>query len=279
MPLSDTIAFLRAKDTLRKIRYTVRREAGLLDRTLDVIGSEFGAKSLPFHVLPEKPVLHLSDAVFGRLERAAKAALHEPEEHGILLAPLKPVSSLLRNSALNDHARGPADFVTVLYRYSRHLLSGLPVENFYISEHAIESARQNVQSRHGALISSVSGFNQSVEELPAEALELQVQLCAALACEIEAARPIRRLDLSRKTSVPSQQLATSPNVFCAAAIGLAMAVASTRHSAVTMRASEVLDTAKLVTEARFARFSAAIEADDAVQRLAGEFMRVLPHLP
>lgn len=100
------LPLLRAKDTFRKIRYTLRREADLIDRTLGALGSEFGPRALPLDILPKQPVLHLSDAVFGPLERAAKIVLQEPEERGTVSAPIKPISALLRDVPLSSYGRG-----------------------------------------------------------------------------------------------------------------------------------------------------------------------------
>lgn len=279
MTKSASARFLQTRDTFRKIRYTVRREAALIDQTLNVIGSGIGASSLPFNFLPKEPVLQISDAVFGRLERAAKAALQEPHASGIMSLAMKPVGSLLSNSLFTSNSGTQVDFVTVLYHYTRYLLSGLPVANFYVSEHAVEFARQSLRSRHSILISEVIGAGSANERSSAETDEKKVRLAAALACEFDAARPIRRLDPVQAMNAPSQQLTDSPNQFCAIAIGLATAVASTRPSAVTARASEILDITRLVTDARFKGFSAAIRSDHPDQRLAGEFRRVIPYLP
>ncbi|MCG7393734.1 hypothetical protein MHY87_12525 [Microvirga sp. ACRRW] len=273
-----SITFLRARDTLRKIRYTVRHEAGLIDRTLGAIGAEFGPRSLPLQLLPDKPALQFSDAVFGSLEKAARIALQEPGELRVLSGPVKPISFLLSDTSLNNYARGPSDFVTIIYRYVRHLLRGLPVENVYVSEHAIESVRQNLQSRHAALIAEIAEADRS-KVTDAKDFERQVELCAALACEIEMARPIRRFDIVQMADTPSQAMMESPNRFCALVIGLALAIASKRPAAVTMKTSEILESGGLVVQARFCDFNAAMDAPSPVQSLTGEFARVLPYLP
>lgn len=273
------ITLLQARDTLRKIRYTVRREAGLIDRTLDAIGSELGARrTLPFHLLPEKPVLQFSDAVFGSLEKAARIALQEPGELRVLSGPVKPISALFSDTSLNNYARGPSDFVTILYRYIRHLLKGMPVENVYVSEHAIEAVRQSLQSRYSALVAEVSDAGRSAAADPRD-FERQVELCAALACEIDMARPIRRFDVVQAADAPSQPTVNSPNRFCALAIGLALAIASKRPAPVTMKTSDILESSGLVAQARFSQFTAAMDSRSPVQALTRELARVLPYLP
>ncbi len=273
-----SITFLRARDTLRKIRYTVRHEAGLIDRTLGAIGSGFVPRSLPFQLLPEKPVLQFSDAVFGSLEKAARIALQEPGELRVLSGPVKPISFLLSDTSLNNYARGPSDFVTIIYRYVRHLLRSMPVENVYVSEHAIEFVRQNLQSRYGSLIAEIVEADRT--KFPeVKNFERQVELCAALACEIDMARPIRRFDAVQAASPASQAMMESPNRFCAVVIGLAVAIASKRPAAVTMKTSEILESSGLVAQARFPQFTEAMDSSSPVQALTEEYARVLPYLP
>lgn len=250
----------------------------MIDRALDAIGSEFAPRSLPIHILPDKPLLQFSDAVFGSLEKAAKIALQEPGELRVLSGPVKPISSLLGDTSLNNYARGPSDFVTIIYRYICHLLRDLPVENVYVSEHAIESVRQNLQSRYGTLIAEVAEADRRpVTE--AKDFERQAELCAALACEIDMARPIRRFDIVQSPDTSSQPAMESPNRLCAAIIGLALAIASKRPAAVTMKTSDVLESGRLVVQARLPEFTAAMDSRVPVQSLTGEFLRVLPYLP
>lgn len=164
--------------------------------------------------------------------------------------------------------------MAALHHYTRHLLRSLPVANFYVSEHAIESARQNLYGNHRALIARAA-TTSTTEGAEAEQAGIQVTLCAALACEFDAARPVRRLDV-----VPFiQAVVESPNRFCATAIGLAIAMASTRPGATAFKTSELLESGQLVSQARFAHFRKAMDSTSSVERLAEEFQRLLPYLP
>jgi hypothetical protein len=94
---------------------------------------------------------------------------------------------------------------------------------------------------------------------------------------------MRALSMSKRTGQPLEGISGySAFVYsrCSSTtIGLAMALASTRSSAAVMTAVELLDSARLVTEARFERFSAAMEASEPVRRMADVFLHIRPYLP
>ena len=265
---------LSVKDAFREMRYSVRREAGLIDKTLDALGGDLRAKASPFLPLSETPILRLTDAVFGSLEKAATLAF-APERPKTGYPYLKPVSALLRTT--EGHRRlADAEFVQAQYRFARDVLHELGVENLLLSEQAVETARQMLDARHADLIAAVS--DGPVKDLSATERAARVRLCAAIAHTLNAARPIRRLDLPMGKE-PSQHLFLSPNLYCFTLTALATAIVSVTTLGPDTGLADVLEAANTVVDVRFARFSAAMSSRDPLGALTREFQAVLPYLP
>lgn len=262
------------KDVLREMRYSVRREAGLIDKTLDALGGELRGKASPFMPLSEPPVLRLTDAFFGSLEKAATLAF-APERTGIAYPYLRPVSAFVTIET-GQRKLVAADFVQAHYRFARDLLHELGVENLLLSEQAIETARQRLEARHSDLVAALSGC--PVKQLPATERASRVQFCAATAVIMNDVRPIRRLDLPMGKGA-SAHLFLAPNLYCFTLMALATAIVSTTALDRDTSLTDVMEAANTVTDARFKRFSAAMASRDPVAALAREFQAVLPYLP
>ncbi|HEX4765865.1 MAG TPA: hypothetical protein VH414_06265 [Lichenihabitans sp.] len=284
MSPSPGILVLSVREALREMRFAVRHEAGMIDRTIDAVGGSLKARAgsatadLPgLHralraiPTPGSSVLRLADAVFGRIEKAAVRAF-SPDQDPRLYGSLGSVSTLVRPEAgvrrLDEGA-----FVRRHYRLAHDLLRTLGVVNLLLSEQAIGDACQRVQATNGDLAAVVS--DRAADDLSATERAQRVGLCAAMALALERARPIRRLDLgSGKTT--AQHLLLAPNLYVFSLIGLAEAVVST---APPQDAAEVIEAAGTVVDVRFARIAAAVRARDPLAALTREFMAVVPHLP
>ena len=262
------------RDVLREVRYSVRREAGLIDETLNVLGDELRANAPPFVPLSQPPVLRLTDALFGSLEKAAVLAF-APERTGAAYPYLEPVSHFVIFEGGRRKLDGAA-FVQAQHRFARDLLHGFGVENLLLSEQAIEAARQRLESQHGELVAALS--SRAVRRLTPGERDARVRFCAAAAVMMNDARPIRRLDLPRHRSA-SAPLVQAPNLYCFALMALATALVSTAELDPRSGTADAVEAAAAVTEARFARFSAAVTQRDPVAALAREFEAVLPYLP
>lgn len=265
---------LSLKDAFREMRYSVRREAGLIDKTLDTLGGDLRAKATSFLPLSETPVLRLTDAVFGRLEKAATLAF-APELSTTAYPYLKPVSAFVM--PLEGRRKlADADFVQAQYRFARDVLHELGVENLLLSEQAVETARQMLQARHAELLACIS--DRPAEALPPTERSARIRFCAAIAHALNAARPIRRLDLPMGKE-PSRHLLLSPNLYCFTLTALATAIVSITPLGPDTGLADVVEAANTVVDVRFARFSAAMGSRDPVGALTREFKAVLPYLP
>ncbi len=284
MTPSPGMFVLSMREALREMRFALRHEAGMLDRTIDALGGTLKAKArsatadLP-HLnralraipTPESSVLRLTDAVFGRIEKAAVRAL-APDQDPPPYGSLGSVSALMRPDG-GMRRLDESVFVRRHYRLAHDLLRNLGVVNLLLSEQAIGDACQRVGATNGDLIAVVS--DRAGADLSATERAQRVGLCAAMALALERARPIRRLDLgSGKTT--AQHLLLAPNLYVFSLIGLAEAVVST---APPQDAADVIEAAGTVVDVRFARFSAAVRARDPLAAMTREFMAVVPHLP
>ncbi len=286
MSPSPAIFVLSVREALREMRFAVRHEAGMIDRTIDAVGGGLKAKArsatadLP-HLrralgaipTPESSVLRLADAVFGRIEKAAVRAL-APDQDPRPYGSLGSVSTLIRPE--DDVRRlDEGAFVRRHYRLAHDVLRSLGVVNLLLSEQAIGNACHRLQAVHGDLVAAVS--DRAAADLSATERTQRVGLCAAVALALEQARPIRRLDLgSSKTA--AQHLLLAPNLYIFTLIGLAEAVVSTTASTEDA-AADVIDAAGTVVDVRFTRITAAVRARDPLAALTREFMAVVPHLP
>ena len=270
---SSTIV-LSMRDAFREMRYSVRREAGLIDKTIDALNSDLRARAPTLPAVPTLPVLRLADAVFGRLEKAANRAF-SPERGEGPYAELRPVSDLVTSDSGQRRLKA-AEFVLCQYRLAHAVLTGLGVGNLVLSEQAIETARQTLDLRQADLIGAVT--EASVRMLTPAERAARVRFCAALTQGLAGARPIRRLDPPLGDDA-SKHLLLSPNLFCFAATGLALAIVSTRDLEPDCTAADVVEAALTVVDIRFARLSAAMSSRDPIAGLAREFESVLPHLP
>ncbi len=262
---------LSMKDALREMRYSVRRDVGLLDRTLDRFGRCGGRSAWPFPPNPETQALRVADALFDGVDRAVTLALR----------PLRPPGSFaaLKSIAIltgRDWTALPNGFADTHYRLTHQILRALGVGNALLSEQAFEAAGDMLKHRHAELVTAVSD-HKPIGLSPAEC-EARVKLCAALAFCLEAAKPIRCLDPPEGTSSP-RHLCLAPNLYCAVLVGLASAIMATKAAGLRLDVTMAVEAANTVIDVRFSRMSIAMSARDPVAALTREFMAVVPYLP
>ena len=90
--------------------------------------------------------------------------------------------------------------------------------------------------------------------------------------------PVQKIDFGPAAAGQTRHAMLSPNLYGFLVLGLASAVASL-NPVEGIAGGDILDSAAAVVDARFARFSAAAQAKDPVDALAGAFLSVIAFLP
>jgi len=113
-------------------------------------------------------------------------------------------------------------------------------------------------------------------------MPISSRLCAAIAAEIAAARPIKELLLNSSAASPPKHLVLSPNAYCACVLGLSTALVSLgalRQQEGQASREDILVAADYAVGARFSRLTGALRGRDPAEALAAEFAAILPFLP
>jgi hypothetical protein len=263
--LADDI-MLSVKDAVRNLRYVIRSEA---DRPLAAAGAGMDAPRRRAAMPSGRRRGHMAgliDTVLSEVESGA-LALVSPRQPGDGAVMVRPVGCYFGD----DDDAAARLFVRAHYHTAKALLARQGARNVLIFEHMIAPAREEARSRHAELVGAVRDGDAS----PAE----RIRLCAAIACRLASARPIRESDFRRADGARRHALAGRANDYCFAAIGLATAIASVREAAELPAPSEIVGSAAAVAEVRLDRFAAALDAADPVEALARQFEEVLPVLP
>ena len=250
---------LAVKDQLRDVRYRIRRSAGSDRAQL----ADRNASRVP------RPVALAADAVFSQAEAVATALLPGRAAH-IFAFPCA-VDALFAN-----RASGAPLFTPQIYRATKTLLRRFGVRDFLVAEQAIDAARADLLRRHGDLVAGALENRQNSS--PAAPQSAIIDLCAALAAALAAARPIKKCSQPEAGDGP-KNLFLAPNAYCACVIGLATAIISLPAATGMPGTIDVVASADLAVGARFAPFTAALRSRDPQRALAQEFAAILPFLP
>jgi hypothetical protein len=271
--LTDDIV-LSVKDAVRNLRYAIRSEAGSSRASaFGEVGAKPAYERASSRGNGRSHVARFVDSVFTEVESGALALVSPVRDVGRSIAFPRPVSRYFRpGDAIRDEAAERL-FARTHYHAAKALLRGFGLRNMLIFEHAIGRARDAVATGFGDLVKTAC-------DQPTLAGEAErVRLCAALACALVAARPIKEVDFSMADEALPRGLLASPNAYCFTVLGLSTAIASLHDQAELPAASEILESANAVVDVRFERFATALEADDPAGALALEFEEVLPFLP
>jgi hypothetical protein len=277
--LTDDI-LLSVKDVVRNLRYAIRSEAGA---ALTVARGDIGPRGAPDRSRPHKArrrhrLAKFVDRLFTEVESDALGLVSPRRErlHDAIFP--RPVTAYFAGLHRHDDEAAERLFARAHYHAAKALLRGYGLDNVLIFEHAIDRARDALLGQHADLVASACDL--SVSPADAKARADWVQLSAALTCALVAARPIKEIDPRRGASATPRNLIASPNAWCFVATGLSTAIASLQEeSASPATSAEIVESACAITDMRFARFSAALEAGDPVDALTAEFNEVLPFLP
>ena len=258
--LADQVV-LAVKDEMRGVRYRlgegVRR------------GRQLAAEGGPLTVL--EPMAAVADVVVSGFEAAASALFDGAKRslsHSAFPLPIESYFDPARGEGENARA-----FAVVVYAALRGLLRGFGAEACLIQELAIDAAWNDVRRRRRGLIASV------VEAAsPASRKADVLALSAALALALAERRPIKQLTFGADESRRPKHLLLSPNFYCATAIGLATAIASSAAQERRLDKAEIVAAADAGVDARFSRLIAAARAREPVAALAAEFAAVMPYL-
>lgn len=250
---------LAVKDQLRDVRYRIRRSAGsdraqLADRS---------ASRVP------RPVALAADAVFSQVEAVATALL--PGRAAEAAAFPFAADAIFANKA-----SGAPLFTPHIYRAVKTLMRRFGVRDFLIAEQAIDDARADLLARHGDLVACALGGRRTGPPTAPDAAI--IALCAALAAALAAARPIKKFSPPEGGDGP-KNLFLAPNAYCFCVIGLATAVMSLPAGAGVPDNVDVVASADLAVDARFAQLTAALRSRDPQGGLTREFAAILPFLP
>jgi hypothetical protein len=277
--LTDDI-LLSVKDVVRNLRYAIRSEAG---PALTAARGDIGPRGAPDRSTPRKArrrhrLAKFVDRLFTEVESDALGLVSPRRErlHDAIFP--RPVTAYFAGLHRHDDEAAERLFARAHYHAAKALLRGYGLDNVLIFEHAIDRARDALLGQHADLVASACDL--SVSPADAKARADWVQLSAALTCALVAARPIKEIDPRRGASATPRNLIASPNAWCFVATGLSTAIASLQEeSASPATSAEIVESACAITDMRFARFSAALEAGDPVDALTAEFNEVLPFLP
>jgi hypothetical protein len=252
---------LAVKDQLRNVRFHIRRSAQR-DRLREV---ERGVPQVPL------PVALAAEAVFSQVETAATALLPDRNQRSAGLDFPLAFEAYLGPQA---EERGQ-NFTFAFYYALKDLLRRFGAPDSLVFEQAVEEAHSRLLRRHGDL--AAAGRAASGERAAAV-----TRLCAAIAVELAATRPIKALLLEPGAPARPKHLIVSPNAYCACVLGLSTAIASlceARPGEPEAGNEQIIASADYAVDARFSRFSAVLRRRDAVAGMAEEFAAVLPFLP
>jgi len=260
--LADQVV-LAVKDEMRGVRYHlgegVRR------------GRQLAAEGGPLTVL--EPVAAVADVVVSGFEAAASALFDGAKRslsHSAFPLPIESYFDPARGEGENARA-----FSVVVYAALRALLRGFGAEACLIQELAIDAAWSDVRRRRG-LIASVVEADEAAS--PASRKANVLALSAAIALALAERRPIKQLSFGADESRRPKHLLLSPNLYCAMAIGLATAIASSAAKERRLDKAEIVAAADAGVDARFSRLNAAAREREPVAAVAAEFAAVLPYL-
>ncbi len=276
--LTDDI-LLSVKDVVRNLRYAIRSEAG---PALTAARGDIGPRAARDHSRPHKALRRhrlakFVDRLFTEVESDALALSPRRERLHDAIFP-RPVTAYFAGLHRPDDEAAERLFARAHYQAAKALLRGYGLDNVLIFEYAIDRARDALLRQHANLVAGAC--DPSVSPTDAKARAYCVRLSAALTCALVAARPIKEIDPRRGASGAPRHLVASPNAWCFIAAGLSTAIASLQEeSASRATSAEIVESACAITDVRFARFSAALEAGDPVDALTAEFNEVLPFLP
>ena len=276
--LTDDI-LLSVKDVVRNLRYAIRSEAG---PALTAARGDIGPRAARDHSRPHKALRRhrlakFVDRLFTEVESDALALSPRRERLHDAIFP-RPVTAYFAGLHRPDDESAERLFARAHYQAAKALLRGYGLDNVLIFEYAIDRARDALLRQHANLVAGAC--DPSVSPTDAKARAYCVRLSAALTCALVAARPIKEIDPRRGASGAPRHLVASPNAWCFIAAGLSTAIASLQEeSASRATSAEIVESACAITDVRFARFSAALEAGDPVDALTAEFNEVLPFLP
>jgi hypothetical protein len=250
------------KDQLRDVRFHIRRSA----RHDRFRGDEHGSLHLPV------PVARAADAAFSRFATAAT-----------MLAPDYPRRSASLNFPLGVDAYfggrdggdpRTQDFTYEIYYAFKALLRRFGAREFLVFEQSVDDAYAKILLRQPDLIAALDAGSTT------ERAASVTRLCAAVASELAAARPIKELLLDPGAATTPKNLFLSPNAYCACVIGLSTAMVSLRPDAPggepEAERDEIIESADLAVDARFSRLIAALRSRDPIGGLASEFAAILP---
>ena len=261
--LADQVV-LAVKDEMRGVRYRlgegVRR------------GRQLAAEGGPLTVL--EPMAAVADVVVSGFEAAASALFDGAKRslsHSAFPLPIESYFDPARGEGENARA-----FAVVVYAALRGLLRGFGAEACLIQELAIDAAWNDVRRRRRGLIASVVEAGEAAS--PASRKADVLALSAALALALAERRPIKQLTFGADESRRPKHLLLSPNFYCATAIGLATAIASSAAQERRLDKAEIVAAADAGVDARFSRLIAAARAREPVAALAAEFAAVMPYL-
>lgn len=255
LPLPDQLV-LAVKDQLRNVRYQIRRSA-----------EGYGPHRFAPHV--PRPVALAAASVFSQVEAAATALLPENEHQSGALAFPQSISAYFGPEGEKANALVPE-----IYYALKGLLRRFGLEVFLVSEQAVDEAVGALKARSGGLANVAIDASRSTSERA----DATVRLCAALAVELVAARPIREAVTSAPGDSAPRNLSRAPNDYCALVVGLAIALASKGDSSVG-DLDALIASADLAVDARYAELSAALSSAEPVSALARQFAAMLPFLP
>jgi hypothetical protein len=276
--LTDDI-LLSVKDGVRNLRYAIRAEAG------PALTTGYGHIPAPVtqsRAKPEKTrrryrLANFLDRVFTEVESDALSIVSPRRERLRDAIFPQPVTAYFARGDRDDAERAERLFARAHYHAAKALLRDHGLANVLIFEHAIGRTRDVLLRQHADLIARARASRASRTDK--NGCELRVRLCAALTCALIAARPIKEIDPRTGASTP-RHLIASPNAWCFIAAGLSTAIASLQEECdVPVTSAEIVESARAITDVRFARFAAALEASDPIGALAAEFHEVLPFLP
>ena len=277
--LTDDL-LLSVKDAVRNLRYAIRSEAGpALTAGIGDIRPRAGwGRSRPHKPRRRHRLAKFVDRLFTRVESDAFALVSPRREHLRDAIFPQPVTAYFAPLQRRGDETGERLFARAHYHAAKALLRGYGLDNVLIFEHAIDRAREALLRQHANLVARACDPSVSAAD-PVRRAE-RVRLSAALTCALAAARPIKEIDPRKVSSAAPRHLIASPNPWCFIAAGLSTAIASLQEEcAFEATSAEIVESARAITDVRFTRFAAALEARDPVEALAAEFNEVLPFLP
>jgi hypothetical protein len=256
---------LSVKDQIRSARYRMRRGA----HAEELHGVERGLFEI------SRPMALVADAMLTEVAAAASKLLADESESAVYRSFPLPLDAYFGHSD-EEASRGRA-FTRAFYATLKALLQKFGAREFLVFEQAIDEARAALLLRHSDLIWAVI----NAKDAPSDAARdgRITRLCAAITYELAAKRPVKQLDIDPGSKTIPKHFLISPNVYCFCVMGLATAMVSLRRDSEELDRKTIVAEADVVVDARFDRFSAALQGRDPVGALAAQFSAVLPFLP